>query len=397
MVNNSNFIELFFWFSKSLNNLVNNLVNRFTKFTPIMIFLLLNILFLFTIKVTATPLVAYEYNKEWFFLSDNKDTLFKKNDVSEVFGYSEGIYTVKLNTGEKDQWSALDENGNKLFSVSYDEMGVFHNGYAIVSNYLNAEKKDKIFGFIDKKGKLVLPLEYIDAIPFSEGMAYVMKEGKRGYVANHLDKNGNLEFVISLIGNKVGYNFSEGLAAVSNDDYEVGYIDKQGKLVINYRFDEPAEFSEGKAKVTLAGKFGFIDTNGEFVITLAYDEARNIKENRTFLAKNSDENGNPKWALTDGDGNKITDFIFDYCREFSNGFGLVKLQGNYGFIDGEGQFTISEILTNANSFNQLGYAFACNTNIEKIGFLNKQGQYYITLPNFTKGIDLVSNQTIDVR
>ena len=71
-------------------------------------------------------------------------------------------------------------------------MGVFHDGYAIVANYTNKENGDKVFGFVDKKGKLVLPIEYMDAIPFSEGFAYVMKEGKRGYISNKLDNSGNL-------------------------------------------------------------------------------------------------------------------------------------------------------------------------------------------------------------
>lgn len=377
--------------------LTKKIILKFTIHIFAALILLISNISANTTNTNKTPLVAYELNKEWIFLSTNNDTLFKRNDIIEVFGYGEGIYTAKIKQTNSNtvKWAAIDEKGNNIFVVDFDEMGVFHDGYAIVANYTNNEKKDKIFGFIDKKGKVVLPLEYVDAIPFQEGFAYVMKEGKRGYLSNNLDKNGLLTMSINLLGNKVGYNFSEGLAAISNEEYAFGFINSKGEVVINYRFDEPAEFSEGKAKVTLMGKFGFIDKTGNIIINMAFDEAKPFKNQRTFLAQNT--NNIPKWALADDNGTKLTDFVFESCEQFSQNFGLVKFEGDFGFINKDGEFAFPYILTNALPFNELGYAYICNIDKKQFGFIDTNGEIKISLPEFSNGIDLSLNRKIVIK
>ncbi|MBR5028815.1 MAG: WG repeat-containing protein [Bacteroidales bacterium] len=49
-------------------------------------------------------------------------------------------------------------------------------------------KKNRKWGFIDKCGKVVVPLEYDDAYNFSEGLAVVWKGESRGYI----NKQGEL-------------------------------------------------------------------------------------------------------------------------------------------------------------------------------------------------------------
>jgi hypothetical protein len=233
-------------------------------------------------------------------------------------------------------------------------------------------------------------------LPFSENLAYVMKEGKRGYLSNKLDNTGTLEIAITLMGDKVGYNFSEGYAAVSNNEYAVGYIDTTGKVVIDYRFDEPAEFSEQKAKVTLIGKFGFIDKWGQIIINLAYDDVKPFKNRRSFFAQN-DENGKPKWALVDELGNRLTEFIFQNCEPFSNNFGMIKFDGSYGFINKNGEFAFSGFYNFALPFNSSGMAFVSNLEYETLGYINSEGEIKLKLPKFENGMDLILNRKIEAK
>ncbi|APA52029.1 hypothetical protein BLD35_02145 [Campylobacter coli] len=66
------------------------------------------------------------------------------------------------------------------------------------------------------------------------------------------------------------WDFSEGLAKVElNRKY--GFMDKNGKIVIEPKFDGVGNFSEGLAAVGLNGKWGFIDKNGEFAIKPKFD------------------------------------------------------------------------------------------------------------------------------
>lgn len=44
------------------------------------------------------------------------------------------------------------------------------------------------YGYINKKGDLVIPFNYDKAKPFENGFAYVEKNGKSGYI----DKNGKI-------------------------------------------------------------------------------------------------------------------------------------------------------------------------------------------------------------
>ena len=49
----------------------------------------------------------------------------------------------------------------------------------------------------------------------------------------------------------MAFEFSEGMAAVCNENYEFGYIDTKGELVIPYKYSRAGSFSEGLAAVAM--------------------------------------------------------------------------------------------------------------------------------------------------
>ena len=53
-----------------------------------------------------------------------------------------------------------------------------------------------------------------------------------------------------------------------------GYMDKNGKMVIEPQFEEGFEFHEGIAIVKKDGKYGFIDKTGNFIIAPQFDDVR---------------------------------------------------------------------------------------------------------------------------
>lgn len=52
-----------------------------------------------------------------------------------------------------DKWGFINENGEPVIPMEYDEAGYFKEGLACVG------KGDK-YGFIDKQGKVVIPIKY---------------------------------------------------------------------------------------------------------------------------------------------------------------------------------------------------------------------------------------------
>jgi len=57
-------------------------------------------------------------------------------------------------------------------------------------------------------------------------------------------------------------NFAEGLARVQLDG-KWGYIDREGKEVIQIKYDGAGDFFEGRARVVLNGKYSFINKEGK--------------------------------------------------------------------------------------------------------------------------------------
>jgi hypothetical protein len=87
--------------------------------------------------------------------------------------------------------------------------------------------------FADDKYE-VIELPYASGVHgcFNDGYAAIIIDGKFTYI----DENGNIP---SWCSNQylTTFQFSEGLAAVMNEDFKVGYIDTNGNLVIDFIFD----------------------------------------------------------------------------------------------------------------------------------------------------------------
>lgn len=71
----------------------------------------------------------------------------------------------------------------------------------------------------------------------------------------------------------------------------MGYIDRQGNVIVDFLYECSSQIHDGLAKVQLNNKWGFINKKGEVVIPFIYDdadrfrdgEAQVIKDDETFL------------------------------------------------------------------------------------------------------------------
>ena len=80
----------------------------------------------------------------------------------------------------------------------------------------------------------------------------------------YFDKDGNEK--IKLEKGISGRDFAEGYAKVEKDD-KYGYIDNNGKLVIDYQYKSALDFSDGLAYVTKdSDSFEFINNKGKTII-----------------------------------------------------------------------------------------------------------------------------------
>jgi hypothetical protein len=248
-----------------------------------------------------------------------------------------------------------------------------------------------LYGYTDIHGTVVIPFQFEQAEPFSEGLAAARK-GKWGFIDHSGAWKVNPEYDIVA-------PFSEGLARVQRGD-KIGYVDKNGFMAIEAKFLPRSEsFSEGVAAVvTDERKAGFIDRNGNWMIAPRYNDARSF-HNGLALAGGYviDHSGKPVAGPFDlalgfsdglvrvGEGSK-SEFIAihgkvqftapgDLVFPFSEGlarFSVHDSHGMYktGFIDSKGTIAIPPIYDQAESFKDgIAFAAACG----QTGYITKDG------------------------
>ena len=126
-----------------------------------------------------------------------------------------------------DKWGILTANGEQLAEVKFDSVGVFHDGLAVV-------KAAERYGYIDRSGAIVIPIQWMAA-----------------------------------------YDFSEGLAALRVDKKHFQFINTARTVVIkSKKYDSVGRFRNGICRVVKGGKVKWIDTKGKEL----KDESNSTKE-----------------------------------------------------------------------------------------------------------------------
>ena len=138
--------------------------------------------------------------------------------------------------------------------------------------------------FIDTDGNYVIKLtDKVDYASFSDGYALIRKGNKWGFI----DKKGNIVIKPAFYG---AADFKEGFASIMEkvgDKYLSGYINKKGKMITKAIYEEVDDFQEGMACVKKNGKYGFINKKGKLVVNAIYDNAFSYENGLAYVAKGS--------------------------------------------------------------------------------------------------------------
>ncbi len=339
----------------------------------------------FLLLSKSEPLVAYRIGDLWHFIGIDGKPLFKPKKLIEFGGYKDGYYRIRTEIKGKKRWAFMDKKGEIKIITDAHLLMDFSEGMAITIKFLDSIGHKRLYGFINDKGKQIIPNIYIDAIPFSEGLAYVMNKEQRGYV----NKKGELEIVLE---NLVGYSFSSGVAAVSDRNSLVGYINKNGELITAIEYDEPTECSEGLLRVYKDGYFGYLKCDGTPYIELKYQNALDFSEGMAWVGILHHQYMT-LWALINKEDSMLTDYKFKQVHNFSDGLAAVREGDLWGFIDKNGKYVIEPQFSSVDSFIN-GLAWAAKQNEDLYGFINKQGEFVIKIPKPNSVFDLRLNRVV---
>lgn len=221
----------------------------------------------------------------------------------------------------------------------------------------------------------------------------VIVNDKRGYI----DRNGKI--VIEPKWNGAN-NFSEGLAVVATNEggYHEGYIDTTGKVIIKPQYPKARDFSEGLAAVGFGHfgmhnsgnhKTGFIDQTGALVIKPKYRDAGSFSDGLAWVRDKD------KYGFIDKTGRLVIALKFDSVLDFSDGLASVRVKKRWGVIDHSGRFVIPPKYSFIDQFSEgvaavkqggtvitnFDYSdFGENSSPETWSYINRNGKTVIKLP-----------------
>jgi hypothetical protein len=281
---------------------------------------------------------------------------------AEATCFIEGLALVK-SKGNDSKYGYIGNDGRYIISPIYEKATTFSEGLAWVLN------DDRIVA-IDKNGKEVLNIANLERVKiFSEDLAAfkisTMNQSNWGFI----NKKG--EIVMNPQFEDVGY-FSGGKCAVKDNRGKWGYINIDGKVVINNQFDDATDFNNGKAIVALGSKYGLIDKNGKYLVNPQFDKMYYDEE--IFLVNNGSA-----WGWCDNEGKYLINPQFKEAMPFlKNKLAPVKIDNRWGYADMQGKLVINPQFEVAFPYVD-GIALVYNN--YKYGFIDKEGKYIIN-PQF---------------
>lgn len=169
------------------------------------------------------------------------------------------------------KYGIVNKYGEYAAKPVYDFMGGYHDGMnAFFINDIDGTTK---VGYFNDKGEVAIQpvavqinLESCDTYDYNFHNGLAMYRQPETYKHGFIDKNG--KFVIQPI-----YQWAEpfyGKYAPVTKGNNYGYIDTTGKLVIPYKFVLAESFSEGLAAVNDGTVWGYINETGNYVIRPQY-------------------------------------------------------------------------------------------------------------------------------
>ncbi len=312
---------------------------------------------------------------------------------------TENVFIV----GKGGKMGVVSANGSSLTKLAYDTIYNFSEGMAVVGrghrevNQFGKVLADFKYGYLNKAGRLVVPMKYQFVESFSEGWGVI--ELAAGWDWNfwyrYFDKNGKC-----VLAPRVGYGdqfhgniayvqvlkqgmwmppYNDGrdnhghtqMYNVDGDNIYGNYIDRKGRLLIPWKYDTIAPYFPGYLRpVRKNGKWGFLDSVANVAIALQYDD---IDADSAFFWQTLRRVGidgrygfmNPRT------GSLAVPLAYQDSKPSQSGLVWVKQAGRWGCLNSAGQVIIPFRYTDARPFEQ---GRAVVQVADKQGLINTSGR-----------------------
>lgn len=309
------------------------------------------------------------------------------------------IYAFKTGDGN---WSFCNYRGDRITTKFEDVGSSWIVGFHKISGFAAVKQNGK-WGYIDKRGVVVIPFQFDAASDFECGLAPAKYNGKWGLINEAgnpvlqpqydgilwdtlgdywylwsgenrgiADKTGKI--IVAPQFESIG-SYGEGLIPVKRGG-KYGYIDMLGNLSIGFKYENAGRFYNGIATVQVDGKWGFIDKTGELVDSPRYSATdRDLPFNEGLAYVHTDDG----FGYIDKTGKWVIAPQAGWGSSFSDGLAAVYVNNKFGYIDKTGNFIIYPMFKSARDFEN-GIAAVQDEN-GLWGLINRSGIYVVT-PQF---------------
>lgn len=231
-------------------------------------------------------LAGIQRDGKWGFINEAGDLVIAPQ-FDCVRGFSHGLALVEQGKSKL----FIDTSGRVIISTEFYHCYSFEGDIALVRpdirsrgvfidrtgeivlsgrNFLISHFSDGLincpeggkWGYIDRFGEFKIAPQFAFAYPFRDGLAAVAPHHEKAFC--FIDTQGQVAIEGEFQGADI--KFANGYCAVWDEHY--GYIDRQGRVAIPYRFYFAGHFSSGLAVIKEPDSdfYGYVDESGKIAI-----------------------------------------------------------------------------------------------------------------------------------
>lgn len=241
-------------------------------------------------QIDITGIYLYAQNEQETTVYNNDGTIADIDSNTSILNTSNEQYKIKINNTNGTKYGVINQEGTTLIEDKYNYIEYLYDTYFIVSI------ENGKLGILDDKGatKIELNHDSLQKIQDTNLVQATLSENKTTQIySQNMEKicelqNASIEVKNDYIKiyneteikyfNKDGKElkntevFSDNKLFVKMENNQYGFVDKNGTLVVDYKYDKAYEFNEyGFAAIRKNGKWGAINEEGQEVVAPIYE------------------------------------------------------------------------------------------------------------------------------
>lgn len=240
-------------------------------------------------QIDITGIYLYAQNEQGTTVYNSNGTEAKIEANIAILNTNNEKYRIRINNENGTKYGVINQEGKQIIEEKYSYIEYLYDNYFIVSN------ENRKLGIIDDKENIKVEInnDSLQKIKDTDLMQAILPDNQTTRIYTRtMEKacemeNATVEVEENYIKiyneletkylNKEGkelqntevYPNNKLFVAIKDNQY--GFVDKEGKLVVNYQYDKAYEFNQyGFATVKKGDKWGAINEQGEEIVAPVY-------------------------------------------------------------------------------------------------------------------------------